>query len=776
MVVDKIRVQLAFVRTLRGLTTTFGSFSDGGFDELEFERHLSADPILALPECSYWIRKLQARFFAGDYVSAIQASLKAELLLWTSRFFFEAAEYHFYSALARAAAFDSATENLREEHVKALGGHHTQLVIWAENCPENFENRAALVGAEIARIEDRDLDAMRLYEQAICSALANGFVHNEGVANELAGRFYLGRGMETAGYAYLRNARTCYERWGATGKVRQLDEHYSRLCEERTPVAAGAIGERLGQLDFETVVKASQALSSEIVLPKLIEKLVRMAVENAGAERGLLILVRGSDPRIEAEATAGAAGMAVAVRQTVVTPADLPQSLLQYVIRTQEGVLLDDASTDGMYSMDEYVRRKRSRSVLCLPIVKQMKLVGALYLENNLAPFVFTRDRVAVLQLLASQAAISLENAALYSDLQERESKVRRLIDSNFIGILIGNLDGHIHEANQAFLEIIGYDQADVEAGRLRRTELTPAEWQERDVQAVDEMRTVGTAQPYEKEYFRKDGSRVPVLVGGAAFGEPRHAVVAFIVDLTERKRAEAELMHANRVATMGQLTASIAHEVSQPVSGLLINAQIAIRSLAGQPPNLEEARSLIERIIRDGRRTADIVSRIRDFSKKLPARKAALEINEAIVEIMGLTRVPMSDNGVLAKMQLTEGLPHILGDRVQLQQVILNLVMNAIEAMSDLGGGPRELLISTSKAEADSVLVAVSDTGPVLTQADLGRVFEAFYTTKPGGLGMGLSICRSIVEAHGGRLWATPNELQGAVFCLTLPIVAKIV
>ena len=352
----------------------------------------------------------------------------------------------------------------------------------------------------------------------------------------------------------------------------------------------------------------------------------------------------------------------------------------------------------------------------------------------------------------------------------EREAKVRRLVDSNIIGILIGNPDGHVQEANQAFLRILGYDQADLAAGRLYRTELTPPEWHDRDARAVAEMRTLGTVQPFEKEYFRKDGSRVPVLVGGATLDERGDAVVVFVVDLTERKRAEAELAHANRVATMGQLTASIAHEVNQPIAAAITNAETAVRWLARQPPDFEKTRQSIDRVINDNKRAADIVSRIREFSKNASARKEDLQINEVILDIIGLARVPMSDSGVVAKMQLAEGLPHILGDRVQLQQVILNLIMNAIEAMSDVSEGPRELLIGTSAAETGGVLVAVSDSGPGLPQASPERIFEAFYTTKSTGLGMGLSICRSIVEAHGGRLWATPNEPHGAVFCVMLP------
>jgi signal transduction histidine kinase len=185
----------------------------------------------------------------------------------------------------------------------------------------------------------------------------------------------------------------------------------------------------------------------------------------------------------------------------------------------------------------------------------------------------------------------------------------------------------------------------------------------------------------------------------------------------------------------------------------------------------LEKAKPAIERVISDGKRAADIVSRIRDFSRKAPTRKESLELNEAILEIIGLTRAAITEHGVLPKVRLSEDLPRVLGDRVQLQQVMLNLIMNAIEAMSEVKEGSRELLISTSEVESGGVLIAVSDSGPGLPPASLARVFEAFYTTKSSGLGMGLSICRSIVEAHGGRLWATPNEPRGAVFCMALPI-----
>ena len=376
------------------------------------------------------------------------------------------------------------------------------------------------------------------------------------------------------------------------------------------------------------------------------------------------------------------------------------------------------------------------------------------------------------------------ENARLYSDLQERQAKIRRLVEADIIGIFIWDFDGRILEANGAFLHLVGYEREDLVSGRVCWTDLTPPEWHERTSRALDELRTTGTVAPWEKEYFRKDGSRVPVLIGGAMFEESRHQGVSYVLDLTERKRAEAEaheserryrevqveLAHANRVTTMGQLTASIAHEVNQPIAAAVTNAQVALRWLGRRPPDLEEVREALDCIVRDGNRAGDVIARIRALIKKAPARKDSLDVNEAIREVIALTRGEAVKNGVSVQTQLASGLPSVQGDRVQLQQVLLNLIMNAIEAMSGVSEGARELRISTGEPESGGVVVAVCDSGPGLAPEAFSRLFEAFHTTKSSGMGMGLSICRSIIEAHGGRLWASANEPRGAVFQFILP------
>ena len=902
-VIDNLTMQLGFIRTLRGLTLTFGSFNYEGFDELRFERHLAGNPVLKLLEFRYWVRKLQARFFAADYASAMDASLRAQQLLWTSPSHFETAEYCFYSALGHAAAWNSASPDEKQQHFEALVACSRQLELWARHCPENFENRAALVSAEITRIEGRERDAAYLYEYAIRSAHANNFVHNEALANELAARFYAALGFDKIALTYLREARYYYLRWGADGKVRQLEGLYPQLRHEK-PLhdPTTTILTSVEHLDLATVIKLSQSISGEILPERLIDTLMRTALEQAGAERSLLIFARGAEQRIAAEATTDGDLVTVHLRDEDVAATLLPESVLHYVLRTRESVILDDASSHNPFSADPYITESYLRSILCLPLINQGKLTGILYLENNLTPRVFTPDRVALLKVLASQAAISLENSRLYRDVADREGKIRRLVDANIIGIFIADREGRFLEANDAFLRIVGYDREDLVSGHVRWTELSPPEWRERDVLIQAELSSTGVVQPFEKEYFRKDGSRVPVLIGAAMFKEGGDKRLAFVLDLTERKRAEealreserslrsaidgipglvailtpkgdleavnrqifeycgqsleelrnwgtngtihpddlphlaevfaksiaagvpfgtearvrrfdgefrwfeirgipvrdasdrivrwyslltdtedrtqalarlqqmqSDFAHTNRVSMMGELAASLSHEIAQPIASARNNARAAENFLKMQPPELGEVGEALSCVVGDADRAGEIIDRIREQIKKAPPRKECFDLNVAIKEVIVLARSVTLRNGISVQTRLAEGLVSVLGDRVQLQQVLLNLTLNAAEAMGSMEEGARELLISTEEDQA-GVVVAVHDSGPGIEPDRLERVFEAFYTTKPSGTGMGLSICRSIIHAHGGKLWAEANEPRGAVFQFTLP------
>ncbi len=554
-VVDYMTVNVGLIRSLRGLNREFGSLSGTEFDESRFEQRIAEDPRLAPAARWYWICQLQARFFAGTYHQAVAAASKVRSLRSTPGSL-EVAEYQFYAALARAALCDAASVAERTQHQEALAAHHRQLQAWAENCPANFEGRAALIGAEIARIEGRILDAEQLYERAIRSARSNGFVHNEAVAHELAARFYAARGFETISHAYLRNARHGYLRWGADGKVRQLDELYPQLGDEPSPPrATTTIGTSVEHLDLATVLEVSRAVSGTIVLEELLDKLMRTALEHAGAERGLLILSRGAAQRIAAEATAGRDTVKVQLRDEPVTAAVLPESILHYVVRTRESVILDDARAENPFASDPYIRERHARSILCLALINQAQLVGVLYLENNLTPRVFAPTRIAMLKLLASQAAISLENAGLYRDLAEREARIRQddrelrtIVDFLPEHLVVANAEGAFLYANRAALEFTGQTLEEA-VGR-------PGGWSEvlhpddlLTMQATIEGLAQGIGRELEFRIRRADGQYRWILGRLAPLRDAEGRAIGWFAtgtDIDDRKRAEQRMQDEN--------------------------------------------------------------------------------------------------------------------------------------------------------------------------------------------------------------------------------------
>ncbi|MGO4221728.1 AAA family ATPase [Lysobacter sp. TAF61] len=790
MVVDLCAAQVGLIRTLRGLTPTFGSFDDADYNEAEAEAHLTGSPVLALAAFFYWTRKLQGRYFSGDMDEAVRASDNAEQLLWTSPSQLETADFFFYGALAHTSRWHAASDDQRRVHLETAWRYQQQLDVWTTCSAGNFENRAALVAAEIARIEGRMLEAEHLYETAIRSARDSGYVHNEAVANECAGRFFLARGMDRAARAYFGEARDRYRLWGADGKVRQLSVQHPHL--EHSLVQNDANRTLLASvehLELATVIRVSQAISSEVEIDRLIDTIMHLAIEHAGADRGVLVLPHGQDYHIEAEATTGDHILDVTLASAAVTADRLPLSVFQLVVRTQETLLLDDASRDASFSSDPYLAGHAARSMLCLPLLKQARLIGVLYLENSLAGNVFTPARLAVLKLLASEAAISLENTRLYSELQMREARVRRLFNANIIGIFTWHLDGRILDGNDAFLKIVGYDSHELAAGRMQWKALLPPEWSADDDSIMKAMLESGVAPPFEGAYMRKDGSRVPVLIGAALFEGTPSEGVSFVLDLSDRVAAEAaasdslrryhdvqlRLADANRVASIGQLSASIAHELNQPLAGIMTNASTCLRMLAADPPAVDGAIDTARRTIRDANRASEVIMRLRSLFARKETTAEQVDLNEAAEEVVALASNALVRSRVSLRTEFDKQLPQVTGDRVQLQQVVLNLLTNASDAMRTLEPGrPRQLVIRTQSDVGDGVRLSVWDSGPGLDPQKLEKYFDAFFTTKDDGMGVGLSVSRSIIESHHGRLWAEPNESGGATFSFAIPCVPE--
>ena len=778
LVIEIVAAQLGLIRMLRGLTPDFGCLNDGEFDERASEHYLAGNPVLVFAEFCYLTRKLQSRFFAGDYAGAAAASRRAHALLWPVASQIETGEWRFYGALAHAALWHAALPEERQAQYEALRDHHAQLKVWAEQCPANFENREALVAAEIANIEGRFLDGEELYDKAIRSAHANGFVQNEAVANELAAEFYGARGLITSADAYLRNARGCYEQWGALGKVKQIDARFPHVQPATAPsLLDAAIDEPITRMDVRTLMEASQTLSGEVTLPSLIERLVRLTVEHAGAQRGLLILLHGGEPKREAEATTGHGRVDVDVRQTDIASSDLPKSVLHYVMRTNDRVVLDDATASNVFSNDEYFGHSKAKAVLCLPIVRQTKLIGVLYLENNLASGVFTSGRVAVLDVLASQAAISLENAALYRDLQLQVDLLQLLPVSAW------TLDpgGTPDFVNRVWLEFAGQS---LEFVRSRpEAWLTAVHPDDRDAASRAFWEGVHSGRGFaieSRSRRARDGSYRWHLQQAVPLRDAAGNVLKFVgttTDIDDQKRAEEALRQAqgdlariNRVTTMGELAASLAHEISQPVTGAITNVSVSLRTLGRDNPDLDEVRTAVARIGRDAKRAAEIISRVRAQFERGALERELLDLNEINRETVALLRDEAVRYNITVRTELGADVPKVIGDRVQLQQVAMNLIVNGIEAMKDVDG-IREMVIKSQRTENDWILVSFRDTGIGLPPQLAEQIFDPFITTKPHGTGMGLRISRSIIESHGGRLWTGGSAGRGATFYLSLPI-----
>jgi len=802
--VEALNQPLKLTRMLRGQLPEFGRLDDPSRKEGELEAELERSAHFY--GYSYWVFKLMSRVLVSEHASALAAAEKAAAILRTTPIITgglcqDTVEYHFFAALSHAALHDDAPLDQRAWHVAELTRHHAQVSAWADSCAENFTHRAFVLGAELARIQGRALDAEHLYEDAIVLARQAGFIQIEAIGAERAALFYLGRRLSTIAQTYLRQARTAYAQWGADGKVRHLDRIYPELRERRasTPSSPGT-GETVEGLDVAAALKMSQAVSSEIELGALIDRLMTIALEHAGAERGLLIRVTEKEVRVEAEATTSQSGISVHSFIGTETRVVFPDSVVRFVVRKHEAVILDDARLPNLFSSDRYLLEAGARSVLCLPLLKQAQLSGVLYLENGLSTHVFTPARIAILGMLASQAAISLENARLYLALRA-EIQIRQQAE-----VGLKRSEAYLAEAqtlsrtgsfgwNATTQELVCSTETCRLLGLDPLSNPTPEEVRSRihpdDLESVTKAFEDWALQgeryvDYEHRVVLPNGSvkRIHVVARGAPNARGEVEFVGAAMDVTEQRQAQAdlekseealnsvrsELAHVARVTSLGVLTASIAHEVSQPLSGVVTNASACLRMLAADPPNLDGARETARRMIRDGNRAADVIRRLRALFGKKGVTNEPLDLNEATREVIALSLKELQKNRVTLRTELAAELPLVNGDRVQLQQVVLNLLLNASDAMSEVVDRPRQMVVRTQAEEHGRVRLSVEDTGLGIESESLARLFEAFYSTKSGGMGIGLSVSRSIIENHQGTLWGAPNEGPGATFAFSVP------
>jgi PAS domain S-box-containing protein len=504
----------------------------------------------------YAVLKTQIHFLYGRMDEALAAVETARQFLGYFSSSISVVELNFYHSLILSVLFDKESIEKKAKYLEIINENQRKMQIWMENCRENYEHRFLIVQAEVARITGDELAAERLYEQAVQSAHQEGFTQNEGIACELAAGFYRNRGLAIISAMYLRMARICYRDWGAEGKLQQLSHRY--LTEEEQVVMRDQ-GLQIGYLDAITVVKASQAISGEIVIENLLEILMRTMLENAGAQKGYLLLVHDDELTIAVEAMVKDQEILVVQQNPSPMALVLPESMITYVRRTHERVIIDDALERNIFSSDHYFLTRRPKSILCLPLLRQADLIGMLYLENSLVKGAFTTDRIAVLELLAAQAAISLENAVLYrersrteEELRKSEEKYRTIFENSGTALVFIEEDMTISICNKEFEKLAGYSKEEVE-GRMKWTKIVG---DKKDLSRMEEYHRLRRIDPqsapksYEFKMIDRNGSLKDVVISVAMMPGGKQTLSA-LVDISEQKRAEGE--HARLVTAIEQ-------------------------------------------------------------------------------------------------------------------------------------------------------------------------------------------------------------------------------
>ncbi|GHS79770.1 signal transduction histidine kinase [Pseudomonas sp. PAGU 2196] len=598
-------------------------------------------------------------FYLGDIKQAVHQLASAGSHAWAAPAHINLADYHLFRGLTLGSpeAPGSAMGKLA-----ALHELRERFAAWASFNPVTFRNKLLLIEGVIAKLSGDGLAAIRCFDQAQIAATAAGFIHEQALAHEQLAEVCIPSGLISGANLHLRIARDCFHIWGATGKVRQLETLHPFLRTQ--PVQETYRSASQARLDLEVGLEAARALSEEVLLEGLIETLMGHLTQHSGADHGALLIVSGAEFQMAALAYIDDAGLHVRMDNCQKFLTQAPLSIINATLRTKKPMVLNDALSDCPEAFRQELHARNARSVLCLPLLLQGVLIGLVYLENRLVPNLFGSQRLAMLEILASQAAVSLQTAKFYTRLAED---------------------------NQS--------RAQMEA---------------------------------------------------------------------ELRRSRAELARSAHLQVMNELSASIAHEISQPLLGIAANAAASLRWLKRGQPDLEEAIAGLEDIRNDSERAANIVRALRSLAKQSPMQLKPVKLDALILEVVRLTSSDALKGGVKVQTRL-QAATSLMADPVQLQQLIYNLITNALEALA--GFRDDGLLRITSAVVEAGVEICVDDNGPGIAPEELERVFGAFYTTKSGGLGMGLAICSSVIQAHGGQLQAQVSELGGCRIRLTVPV-----
>jgi signal transduction histidine kinase len=652
--------------------------------------HLEANDRNAL--CNYYVLRLILSYIFQQHDLALENAVKAEEYLDTATGLIIVPLFYFYSSLTHLALFNSKPRDEQKTILSTVSANQGKLRKWARHAPMNHQHKLVLVEAELARVQGKDGTARELYDRAIVLAREHEYINEEAVACELAAQFYTQSERDHLAIHYLRDAYHAYSRWGALTKTLDLEERFPHAYVEperkpsgKSTTRATTTGKQASSaLDLASVMKASQAISGQIVLRQLLRTLIQIVIENAGAQRGLFILVEDGELLLQAEGSVGKSEVAVLQSAPISESETLPRTLVNYVARTRESVILNDAPSEGRFTADPYISQSQPRSVLCVPVINQGQLIGILYLENALTPNAFTPGRIEILQVLAAQAATSIENARLYAKLEEYSRTLEQKVEQRTAEL--EQAKQRAEAANQtksAFLSMVSHEL---------RTPLTSV---------------LGFAKLINK---RLNDVLLPLITSD------------------DRKVLRA----------------------------------------------VDQVGSNIDIIVTEGERLTALINDVLDLAKIEAGRvewdMQAIDMRQVIEQATAATASLFEGKPVDLIVE-GQDMPQISGDHDRLVQVVVNLISNAVKFTS------KGSVTCRYRSQNDEILVSVIDTGIGIAPENYDKVFEQFVqvgdtlTEKPKGTGLGLPICKNIVEHHGGRIWVESELGQGSTFSFALPV-----
>jgi predicted ATPase/signal transduction histidine kinase len=702
-----------FVQQLRGAaSSSFGSLTGEDFDEVSFEAGLTPARMSSM-RCWYWTLKMQARFLSGAHSEAREAGTRAAELAWASLGQIQLLGFHLFHALTLAACHRGMSPEEQHQNLEALRKHREQLAEWASHQPATFRAPERIVFAELARLMDREGEALRAYEEAHQSAREHGFIHHAALACELAARFWYERKVPTLADTYALEAREAWLRWGAQGKVRQLDSQWphlaSCLSDEETLTDTAST-----HLDALTLIKAQQAISGEIVLERLAATLLHTAIENVGAQRGALLLPRGDTLSVVA-----CVGTPPEDSTADADEARLPWTLISYVKRTCEHMLIGDASQPHPFSADPWLEHGRARSVLCLPLLRQEEFRGVLYLENSLATNAFTPSRLTLLGHLASQAAISIENARLYADVQRAEAALRGANDE---------LEKRVEE---------------------RTRELKQAQ-----AHSVDSARAAGMAEVAANVLHNVGNVLTSAVINLQTMGETVNA------SRVGRLKRAAALLEEHREDLADFLTRD-ERGTQLPVYLSMLGDEL-LREQRALQDSMEAMSKHIEHI--------RVIVQVQQVYTHSTLITEECDLAQLVEDALSIQLPSLQRHGITVTRELSS-LPRVWLDKHKVLQILVNLISNAKNAMQALPEPRRHLRVRLA-AEGNTARIQVVDNGMGIAPELRELLFSQGFTTREGGHGLGLHSSALAAKLLGGRLTLeSEGPDKGATASLELPL-----